>query len=224
MTTAAVTALSGLGAATIQDPVQPFPNVDYHAYTDRQFDLQVWRQHQLPKFSTDSAYAERRNAKLPKALAWMLLPGYDLYVWHDAHCEIKIDPEQIAQQYLQDADIALFRHVERDCSYAELAVLAQRDLDTGENLMNTLNFLQQQQWPISGGLFELSSFIYRPTPKVQQLMLTWWELISKYTSRDQVLFPYACAQHSVKYAVLPGAALPYGGSNQFFPSQRWKTS
>ena len=223
MTIAAVTALSGLDSASIQDPAQAFVGVDYHAYSTKPLNLKIWQPHDLAEFTMDLEYADRRNAKLPKALAWLMLPGYDYYVWHDAHCEIKVDPADIAAEYLRDADIAVFRHVERDCSYAELQVLASRNLDTGENLMNTLNFLQQRQWPLHGGLYELSSFIYRPTPQVQRLMLTWWELISKYTSRDQVLFPYACALHRVKVAILPGAALPYGGSNRFFPSQRWKT-
>jgi hypothetical protein len=224
MTIAVITSLSGLGTATIRDPDVAFANVEYHAFTNKHFPVQTWRLHALPEFSTDREYSDRRNAKLAKALAWLLLPGYDYYVWHDAHCEVKIDPHYLVSQYLTNHDIAVFRHPERDCSYAELQVLAERNLDTGENLMNTLNFLQTQSWPLNQGLYELSSFVYRPSESVRKLMLTWWELISKYTSRDQVLFPYSCKLHQVECAVLPGAALPYGGSNQFFPSQRWKTT
>ncbi len=224
MTIAVITSLSGLGTASIRDPDTAYTDVEYHAFTNKKFSVQTWNLHTLPEFSTDPYYGDRRNAKLAKVLAWLLLPGYDYYVWHDAHCEVKIDPHSIVDQYLAQHDIAVFQHPERDCSYAELQVLAERELDTGENLMNTLNFLQRQQWPFNQGLYELSSFIYRPTAKMRQVMLTWWDLISKYTSRDQVLFPYACSLHQVKCAVLPGAALPYGGSNQFFPSQRWKTT
>lgn len=224
MKIAVVTALAGLGAATIQDPVQTFRNVDYYAFVKKQFPTQVWQQRPLLEFSTDIEYQDRRNAKLAKAMAWTLLPGYDYYIWHDAHCELVTDPQLIINNYLHNADIALFQHPERNCSYAELQVLASRNLDNGAYLMSALEFLQKRSWPIGSGLFELTSFMYRPTESVQKMMLAWWALICAHTSRDQVLFPVALHDHQVKYNVLPGAALPYAGSNAFFPSRRWKTS
>lgn len=223
MTAAVITSLAGLGTATICDPTQVFADTDYVAYVERRFPVYIWQQRDLPKFSIDPVYADRRNAKLAKVLGWLLSPGYDYYIWHDAHCELKHDPRQLVSDYLKDADLAIFKHPERSCSYAELAVLAQRNLDSGDNLMSALEFLQAESWPMDGGLFELSSFVYRPTAAVQKLMLTWFDLISKYTSRDQVLFPYALKTSQVRYRILPGSALPYGGNNQFFPSQRWKT-
>lgn len=224
MKVAVVTALSGLDQATIQDPAHKFAYVDYYAFTNKTFANKIWHTRPLWEFSSDSEYRDRRNAKLAKVMAWALIPGYDYYIWHDAHCEVVMDPKLLVEQYLAQSDIAVFKHPERNCSYAELQVLASRSLDQGSRLMTTLEFLQQRQWPISAGLFELTSFIYRPSASVQKMMLAWWEMICAHTSRDQVLFPVAMHDHNVKYSILPGYALPYAGSNNIFPSRRWKTS
>jgi hypothetical protein len=224
MKIAVITSIVDLEGGTVQDPRQKFSGVDYYAIVDRPQNTQYWQQIPAIKFSSDPQYSGRRNAKLAKVLGWLLVPGYDYYIWHDNHCEVCTDPKVIAAQYLQLSEIALFKHAHRNCAYAELQKVTEIQVDAVDNFSGALEFLQREQYPLDNGLFEMTSFMYRLTPKVKAMMLTWWELIARYTSRDQVMFPYALNKHQVSYSILPGAALGYGGNNQFFPSIRWKHS
>lgn len=223
MRIAVISAIVG-SHGSIRDPSTAFANTDYYYFSDVDFNNTIWQYRSAYKFSSDITFGGRRNAKLYKVLGSFLIPGYDYYIWHDNHIEVKVDPNQLIEQYLHSADIALFKHAERDCSYAELAVLAERRYDTEKNLMSAVNFLQENSYGFNQGLFEMTSFLYRATPTVRTMMLSWWELICAHTSRDQVLFPYVLYKHQVKYSILPGAALPYAGSNSIFPSVRGKYS
>lgn len=224
MKIAVITGLAGMGTATIRDPSNGgFAGIDYYAFSDRQLDTKVWQPRSLYNFSTDTKWASRRNAKLAKVLGWLLVPGYDYYIWHDNYCDLQMDPGQLVEQYLNNYDIALFKHPARDCSYLEAYEIA-KEADIHENALGAVNFLIANQWPEHSGLFELSSFVYANNTRVQQAFLCWWELLCKYTSRDQVLFPYVVKQHQIRYNYLPGSAQAYGGNNNIIPMIRSKFS
>ena len=92
MRIAVLTSVLGLNNATIKDPSIHFddPDIDYFAFVDRDHGLKIWKQIMTPKFSTLSDnYEDRRNAKLPKVLGFMLVPGYDYYIWHDSYCDLQ---------------------------------------------------------------------------------------------------------------------------------------
>ena len=222
MKIAVITSLSGLNS-TLRDPDNGgFEGVDYYAFVDRLHDVRVWRQRPIVEFSKDPHYAARRNAKLPKVLGFMLVPGYDYYIWHDHYCEVQTDPRLIVEQYLQDSEMAVFKHASRDCVYEEIHIVALSKFDTPESLNAMHDVFRRCNWPNHAGLYEMTSFMYKNTPAVQATMLNWWDIIVQSSSRDQLSFPLAAGMNNVKLAVLPGSAQPYGGSNQFFPSIRNK--
>lgn len=225
MKIAVVTSLAGLGTATIRDPATVYPNTDYYAFVDRPHSVSVWKTKPIYNFSTDSDFAPRRNAKLAKVLGWLLVPGYDVYIWHDNHCELRMDPYDLVGTYLDpDKDMALFRHAARRCGYAEASEVVKVNKETPKNALATAEFLNKKQFPINAGLFELTSFVYKNNETMQSAMLTWWELICRYSSRDQILFPYVVQMHKIKYAYLPGSAQAYGGNNKIIPIIRDKHS
>lgn len=222
MKIAVITALSGLDNATIQDPSNGgFNDIDYIAFVDKPQQLKVWQQKPLLHFSNDTRFAERRNAKFPKVMGWLLEPGYDFYVWHDNYCEVKTHPKDIIEKYLEpDFDMAVFKHPLRDCGYQE--AMAVLHAEHQENCLRSAQFMNDNNYGPHQGLFEMSSFIFRNNTLMQQALMSWWELICRYTSRDQVLFPYVVNTHKLRYKILPGSAQPYGGNNTFFPAIRGK--
>jgi len=225
MKIAVLTGLAGLGTATIRDPSIVYPNADYYAFVDRPHSVSVWQTRPIYNFSTDPYFAPRRNAKLAKVLGWLLVPGYDVYIWNDNHCELQMDPEDLVRTYLDpDKDMALFKHAARPCGYAEAAEVARVGVETADNALAAATFLNDSKFPLNAGLFELTSFAYRNNTTMQSAMLTWWELICRYSSRDQVLFPYVVHRHNIKYAYLPGSAQLYGGNNKVLPIVRDKHS
>ena len=220
---AIITALSGMSNARIQDPtLGKFPEVDYYAFVDRVHETHIWQQIPIWKFSNETEFSDRRNAKLPKILGWLLSPGYDYYIWHDHYSEVQMHPEQILDTYLKDKDMALFKHPHRNCSYQEARVVGELSLDKATTVVQTTEFLTNRNWPQENGLFELTSFVYRNTYKIQTATLAWWDLLCKYSSRDQILFPWIVAQYDISYNYLPGSALGYGGNNTLIPQVRGK--
>lgn len=207
MKIAVITALSGRIGAQIQDPINGgFPNTDYYAFVDRPHKTEIWQQLPLYDFSSNTGYSCRINAKLPKVLSWLLLPGYDYYLWHDNICDLQLNPEDIIHNWGQNCDIALFKHPDRSCSYDEIREIGKQNKDSKENLHRSEQFLIDNNWPTQGGLFELTSFVYQNTPKMRQAMLLWWELICRYTSRDQVMFPFVLHKNNIIHNYLPGKA------------------
>lgn len=228
MKIAIITSIVGLQEAGLETPYpgnafQSPGVVDYFAFVDRHHQCDVWTQLPLPQFSTiDSRYVNRRNAKLPKVLGSFLIPGYDVYMWHDHCCDLVVHPMIIVDYHLADRDFAVFKHPFRDCAYEELDVIGQISAEHDRNIWAMKDFLQANHHPRHAGLFEMTSFAYRNTPKVQTAMLTWWELICRYCSRDQVSFPFVVRKHNLTYNIMPGSGRAYATNNDLFPQVRNK--
>lgn len=223
MKIAVITSLSGLNSK-LRDPSNGgFEGVDYYAFVDQLYDVQVWRQRPLINFSKDPLYSARRNAKLPKVLGFMMVPGYDYYIWHDHYCELQTDPKIIVHDHLKENDFAVFKHPRRDCVYEEIHIVALSKFDSVECLNNMHDVFRRCNWPAHGGLYEMTSFMYNNNPTSQAVLLNWWDIIVQSSSRDQLSFPLAASMNHAKLAILPGSAQPYGGNNVFMPSIRAKS-
>lgn len=227
MKIAVITSVTGLKNSKILDPISnnfSIPGqVDYYAFVDREHDCKIWKQIDLPKYNLiDTEYADRRNAKLPKVLGSLLVPGYDYYIWHDHHCELVVKPEDVIKKYLDDADIAVFKHPHRNCVYDEIEIVQHYGVDHAKNLIEIKYFFDSNSYPRRAGLYELTSFVYRNSPKMQTAMLSWWQLICKFSSRDQISFPYIVKTHNLKCNIMPGSGLAYAGNNKIIPEIRNK--
>jgi len=219
---AVITGLSGL-KSDLQDPSNGgFEGVDYYAFTDQPYNVNVWFMKPLINFSKDPVYAARRNVKLAKILGFLLVPNYDYYIWHDHYCEVQTDPRIIVNEYLKDGDMGVFKHARRDCVYEELHIVALSRFETVECMNASHDILRKCKWPERSGLYEMTSFIYKNTPKVQAALMNWWDIIVQSSSRDQLSFPLAAGMNDLKLSILPGTALPYGGGNSFMPQVREK--
>ena len=118
----------------------------------------------------------------------------------------KMDPKEIVETYLKDSDIALFKHPERDCVYEEAELIKQVKFDSLEFVQSQMVFYQSRSFGQHKGLYELPCRIQRNTLEIQALMLTWWELICKFSSRDQLSLPFALDMHGITPAIMPGRA------------------
>lgn len=197
----------------------PYEGVDYYAFVDRPYECKSWKQYSLYNFSRiDDQFGPRREAKLPKILGSILVPGYDYYIWHDPYLELAVNPNYIIENIMGNKDFALFKHPERNCAYDEITELKRiARLENEENLIGMENFLAKKEFPRNNGLFELPAFMYRNGPKVVSAMLSWWELICKYSSRDQVSFPYIQKEYNLTYGIIPGTPRNHDGGNNIIP-------
>lgn len=212
---------ASIGSLDLYDPTEYLDQVDYHAFvTDDKVNVKDnWIRHKAPEFSTDPMFKGRRDAKLPKILPQLMVPGYEYYIWMDCTNRLICDPRIMIDKYLFQSDIAGFHHP-RGCAYKELVICKQNKIDTPENVDSTRKFLESQKFPKDFGLIENTCRIQRNTPLMLQMGLMWWELICRYSSRDQVTFPYVWWKLGFKPTIMPGKAQ---GKNDFMPLMRYGT-
>ncbi|MBM4106856.1 MAG: DUF616 domain-containing protein [Phycisphaerae bacterium] len=206
---AVVTAVAG-GYDDLIPPRNRYEGVDYIAYLDAPAtEVAGWEVRPLPRWSSDPRHAARRDAKLPKILASLVLPGYDYYLWHDATHDLLVDPRELVHRFLPDPgdEVAVFRHWSRDCVYAEGREVRVFDLDTSDNIRRQLDAYRSAGFPPRAGLFELPVILRRASPRTTRLELAWWEQICRYSSRDQLSFPFACWKLGIDVRTIsPGTA------------------
>ncbi len=201
---AVVTAVAA-GKDLLVDPEVDVGSADFIAYSDRPQDhLRVWQVRPLPIWSSDPRFAGRRHAKLPKVLPQVLLPGYDFYIWIDGNYTLKASPEAICEQVLKDstADIAVFKHRLRDCVFREAGEVLKYQLDHADRVQRQMAEYRRQGFQRRSGLFELPAFAMRASPQMLRLSLAWWEQICRFSSRDQLSFPYAVFKTGARVAVI----------------------
>lgn len=192
----------------LQRPRYVFNDVDYYAFVDTIHPCDVWNQKIGPDFTTDEKFSARRNAKIYKIIPELFVPGYDYYFWVDATHEVIVDPKEIVENYVKDSEIACFKHTTRNCPYEEGKEILRLGInyDYPENVINQLNSYYSEGFPQEKGLWEMSAFIIKNIPSVHKLNLMWWEQICRYSSRDQISFPYCLWKTNIVPIQLPGFA------------------
>lgn len=178
------------GKDDLVDPPIVFDNCDYIAFVDKQHNVKVWEQRSVFKFSGIDNFSNRRNAKPYKIISALMFPQYEYIIWEDGNHQLKKDPQTIIDEYGSDVDLFLFKHPDRKCTYQEMSACAQWQLDHRENLENQFKFYKHIGMPNDFGLFEMSTFIVKTSDVVKELQLMWWEQLCRFSSRDQISFPY----------------------------------
>jgi hypothetical protein len=183
-------------------------DLDFFAFVDRTYEsADGWNQIVGPQYSFDKIYGNRRNHKIYKMLPHLFVPEkYESYIWLDSCQALKMNPRQICKEYLRDNDVALFDHPYRNCAYQEAVVCAQTGIENAKYIQNTLDFLTSEEYPESNGLYEMSCFVKKNNLVTQELGFRWFELACRFSSRDQIIFPYVLhkLQDKINISILPG--------------------
>jgi len=205
MKIAIVTSLFG-NRDVLKKPTVVFEDVDYHAFVDNIYNVEIWNQHIGYKFTNDLNYSSRRNAKIYKILPELFLPGYDYYFWVDATHDVVVHPKIIIDEILKNNNFGCFKHTTRNCAYDEAAEIVKLNYDHVTNVRSQILNYEKEQFPKNAGLWELSAFIRKNTQETTKFNLMWWEQICKYSSRDQISFPYCLWKTQINPITLPGFA------------------
>lgn len=130
------------------------------------------------------------NAKIYKILSHKyFLSKISIFV--DGNISLLIPPDQLVKELLKDADMALFKHPWRRCLYEEHGHAIKRVSAPFKPLMNeqVIDY-RNQGMPMNFGLGECGMLIRRNNDVVNEFNERWWAEICRYTSRDQMSFPY----------------------------------
>jgi len=123
----------------------------------------------------------------------------DVSIWIDGSATIKIPAfEQWCLNQLGSADIALFKHPERDCIYDEANFCHNmpkyRDLPV---LLQVMEYMRMK-YPRKNGLWACGLLIRRNNKKVKEFNRLWWKHNKKYTYQDQLSFPVCAREVGLK--------------------------
>ena len=161
-------------------------NAEFVAYLDHACMSDTWRTLPCPNAFTDP----RRNSRIPKILASKFVSS-EYSLWIDGNIRILKDPEALAQKYLKDHDIAVYKHPQRDCIYDEAKVCAMRMLDDPELIIAQAKAYEDSGYAKHKGLNECGIIFRRHTPKIEAFENEWWAQYTCYSRRDQISFMYA---------------------------------
>ncbi len=178
------------------DPPQKYDNCDYYAFVDKKETVKIWEQFDIFNFSSIDNFKHRRNAKPYILLSTIMFPNYEYIIWMDGNHQLKVDPENILNEY-GDSSLYVFKHPDRNCVYDELDSCIKWRMDSQKILTEQLNYYKEIRFPQKFGLFEMPTFIVKNTHKVKELQLTWFEQINRFSSRDQISFPFSVWKHKM---------------------------
>jgi hypothetical protein len=220
MKIAVITSICAL-AQNLHDPKVSFDSADYYAFVDRHHDCTTWKQIQSVPFSLDEKYKGRRDAKIYKILPHLFLPDYDYWIWVDPTHEPIMDPVRICTN-MGERDVGLFTHPHRDCAFEEAIEVGRLGYDDPMWLAGQLEYYRICGFPKKYGLYELPAFVRKNTHNVQELNLKWWELICRYSSRDQIGLPFILWKMGIIPHIFEGYANNGLNQNNYLPQVRNK--
>jgi TOD1/MUCI70, glycosyltransferase-like domain len=160
-----------------------------------------------------------RAAKQAKLCPWEYIDA-GASVWIDGSVMVT-SPTLVADFLAAAAPVASFTHPDRDCLYLEAEASAGLGRYAGEPVLAQAACYRAQGHPEHWGLWETTILARRHTPEVVKAGYAWQAEISRWSSQDQVSFPYVMRQAGLRPAGLPGRALgsrwhQWGGSWRHF--------
>ena len=146
----------------------------------------------IPVFSEYKKFVgNTMNAKIYKILSHKYVDG--ISIWVDGNIELLIPEQQLIDEWLGDADIALWKHHARDCVYVEApaaAGLFPHKPEMKKEITEQIEHYKEKGFPEHAGMPECNVIIRRNTPRVNQFNEAWWAEICRWSQRDQLSFPY----------------------------------
>ncbi len=178
---------------------QELPNgidlIEYHCFTDADF----------PPIT---GLTPRLQYRIPKLFGWQMKPGFDYYLWLDGSMSLtRPDCVRWFMDQLADGDIALFKHpwrhtIEQEVDHIE-EYLLKGDRYITSRYKNGLHKEQLADIKLNkdftdNTLYASTTFIYRDSAHIRDVMRLWWLHQSRYYTCDQVVLPYVVRDSDVR--------------------------
>lgn len=172
---------------------------DFFCFTDQPFFSNIWKIIRVKPSDSDPC----RSAKIYKILPHQYLSEYKYSVWIDGNVALRGDITPIINEYLEKNDIAFFKHPDgRNCIYEEAEACISLNKDNPEVIKNQIEFYRKQEYPEKNGLISCGIIFRKNTPEINKINEDWWEIIKKYSRRDQLSFNYVAFKNRLSYSVI----------------------
>ncbi len=132
----------------------------------------------------------RRNSRIYKIIPHLFFDT-EYSIWIDGNVRLKVPAQEVINKFLQQKDIAVWKHLNRDCIYDEAEACLIQGKDTPEALNEQISEYKKRGIPAHGGLYAATIIIRRHTKRIGELNERWWAEYTRYSQRDQISFPVA---------------------------------
>ena len=179
-------------------------NIDYYCFTNnKNVKSNTWKVIYIEDFSLTNHMLNRKIKILGNEL---INDKYDILVWIDGNVVIK---EKISKFLSEQCDLknysfCAFKHPDRNCIYDEGTACVRLKKDNKDIILKQLSFYEKDGYPRNNGLCEMGIFVRRNNDKiVQETMQLWYEMINKYSKRDQLSFMWCVKKRKLRLQVIP---------------------
>lgn len=147
----------------------------------------------------DLPFADQRlNGKIPKMLSHRLFPQAKYSIWVDSKSQFRRDPLGVLEALLwrPNAVLAISEHGARSSVYDEAKAVVRKNKAKPEEVEVQLSQYRKDGLPedkrFDGkkALCEASVIVRKHTSLTNLLMCIWFNEVVRFTSRDQLSFPY----------------------------------
>ncbi|EEE60000.1 hypothetical protein OsJ_12726 [Oryza sativa Japonica Group] len=141
---------------------------------------------------------QRLNGKIPKLISHRLFPMARYSIWVDSKSQFRRDPLGVLEALLwrSNSSLALSEHGARSSLYDEGKAIVKKHKATPEEVKIQLDQYRQDGIPdekrFNGkkALAEASVIVRDHAPLTNLFMCLWFNEVVRFTSRDQLSFPY----------------------------------
>lgn len=172
-------------------------NVDYLCFTNnKSIKSNTWKIIYIDQENLDNQRLSRKIKMLGHPI---ISKNYDISVWMDASVIFKKSVRDFVSKYLKKNSFAAFKHTYRNCIYDEAIECVRLRKDSKVSILKTLDFLKSENYPKNNGLYEMTVFIKKHNDKkVIETMKLWFDMVCKYSKRDQLSFMYCAWKTGLK--------------------------
>lgn len=133
-----------------------------------------------------------RSARVLKVRGHANLQPYQETLWIDNSVRLKVAPESLMTEWLDDADIALPRHSYRRQVISEFDIVAREGLDDPSRVYEQLmHYSALRPEVLEEHPYWTAIIARRWTPGVTEAMSLWLDHVLRYSRRDQLSVTYA---------------------------------
>jgi hypothetical protein len=176
-------------------PINPKWDCDFICFTDNpECVSNGWRIEIVQLDGESPSQANRRYKMLPHKY----LPNYERSLYIDGNIRIVADPSPLFDKYLDSAAIAIPKHQDRCCAYAEAEICIQGAIVNKEITKKQMERYAEKGFPEKFGLTENGVILRQHLVKnIIALMDLWWEEYCNGGKRDQLSLPYLIWKYKI---------------------------
>lgn len=197
------TAIVGENGDLLRHPLCDQPGVRLVCFTDRPVhDPGPWEVRPPARFDR----TPRRTARWHKVNSRLLFPDAEAAVWADGSMQLKVPAARLVADGLAGHNVlASFRHHQRDCVYAEYRACLRLRKDDPAVMRRQVDHYQFLGYPPHNGLAETGCVVRVPAA-CAAFEAQWWDLLDRFSHRDQLSFDVAAWRLGLAYGRLEGTA------------------